>query len=445
MLLAAWCADQRHAVAWLSLAVTENDPALFTRYVIGALQSAGLDVGARAEALSRVPGANPIVLVHSLINDLALLGEPITLVLDDFHLIDEPLCHAALQALIDDAPASLTVVIATRVDPPLRLGALRAAGWLAELRQTELRFTRPQAAELLVECDGLGLDAESIASLTARTEGWPAGLYLAALWLRGPKAEDTDPRRFTGDNRHIADYLSEVVLAGLREPLRDVLLGLSIADRFCQPLAEAIMDEALPGILESIERDNLFLVPLDQHRTWYRFHHLFGELLASELTRRHPERVGVLHRRAGAWYREQGLVAEAIRHITLAGDFDRAAELICEHWLATVRAGRLATVLGWVEAFGVDRLPRYPELSVIAGLIVGVGGGLEADFRPWLQLAERGLAESGPGRRRLAGTPPCAPASTCCGPASGITTSARRSSSRLGWCVPRARSTASSV
>ena len=234
MLVAAWCAevaarDQR-VIAWLSLAATENDPALLTRYLIGALRRADRAIGERAETMLAVPGANPTAWMRSLVNDLAAVQAHTTLVLDDYHVVTEPACHALVQFLLDHAPASLHLIVCTRADPPIALGSLRAIGQLAEVRTTDLRFTDGEAAALLVETEGLNLDAQAVASLGARTEGWAAGLYLAALWLRGRGGPGADVERFAGDNRHVVDYLSEVVLDQLSDEVREFLLRTSIVD-----------------------------------------------------------------------------------------------------------------------------------------------------------------------------------------------------------------------
>jgi LuxR family maltose regulon positive regulatory protein len=322
MLVAAWCAElteqDERGVAWLSLAATENDPALLTRYLIGALRRAGLQVGGDAETMLHVPGASPTAWTRSLVNDLATVDAQTTLVLDDYHLIAEPACHALVQFLVDHAPGSLHLLVSARADPPITLGALRAAGELVELRAADLRFTTEEAEQLLVEREGLDLPKETVASLSARTEGWAAGLYLAALWLRGQGSQETDAERFAGDNRHVVDYLSEAVLERLDDNVRTFLLETSIVDRLCTPLADAITQRRSGGLLENIERSNLFLVPLDETRTWYRYHHLFRQMLRAELARRHPELVADLHGRASGWYRERGLISEAIDHATLA-------------------------------------------------------------------------------------------------------------------------------
>jgi LuxR family maltose regulon positive regulatory protein len=408
MLLAAWCAElaQRDGcgVAWLSLAATENDPGLLTRYLIGALRHAGLEIGGDAEAMLQVPGASPMAWMHALVNDLATVDTQTTLALDDYHLIAEPACHALVQFLLDHAPESLHILVSTRTDPPIALGSLRAAGQLVELRAADLRFTADEAGELLVEREGLDLPNGTVASLAARTEGWPAGLYLAALWLRGQSSQEADAERFAGDNRHVVDYLSEAVLEQLADDVREFLLKTSIADRLCTSLADAITEQRTAGLLEKIERSNLFLVPLDDTRTWYRYHHLFRQMLRGELARKHPELVASLHARASAWCRQRGLIPEAIDHATAAGESADAAAMISEHWLEVGRWGQEATVRKWLEAFGPGELRRYPELCLAGAFLTGVSGGSESEFRSWLELAELGAANAAGARNLVAGS-----------------------------------------
>jgi LuxR family maltose regulon positive regulatory protein len=407
-LIAAWCAQLAgsgtRGVGWLSLRATENDPVLLTRYLIAALRCAGASIGDGAETILHVSGASPAAWMHSLVNDLAAASTRMTLVLDDYHVVTEPACHAVVQFLIDHAPVSLQLILCTQADPPLALGSLRAAGQLAEIRVADLRFTTQEATVLLEQTDDLELDRDSVAILADRTEGWAAGLYLAALWLRGRIDADADVERFAGDTRHLVAYLSEAVLAGLEDDVREFLLATSIVDRFCVSLCEAITEMPAAGMLEEIERSNLFLVSLDVSRTWFRYHQLFGEMLRSELSRRHPERVAVLHRRASAWYRERGLVSDAIEHATAAGDYADAASLISEHWLAVGRWGQEATIKTWLEAFGPEELGRYPELGLVGAFLTGVSGGAELEFRGWLELAEQGLARVDDRELPIAGT-----------------------------------------
>lgn len=408
MLLAAWCAElaarQSRVISWVSLAPTENDPALMTRYLIAALRRAAPEIGTTAETMLQVPGASPAAWMRSLVNDLAAAAAEMTLVLDDYHVITEPACHGLLQFLIDHAPGSLRLIVGTRADPPLALGSLRAAGQLAELRAADLRFTASEASLLLAEAEDLELDPDAIATLAARTEGWAAGLYLATLWLRGRTGAGADVERFAGDSRHLVAYLSEAVLGRLDDDVREFLLRTSLVDRLCPSLCEAITGMPAGQMIEAIERSNLFLVSLDESRTWYRYHNLFGEMLRSELSRRHAHLVPVLHRRASAWYRDRGLISEAVEHATAAEDYADAAALISERWLDVGRWGQEATIKRWLEAFPSDELSQHPELGLVGAFLTGVSGGAELEFRRWLELAEHGLTRGNGIGMEIAGT-----------------------------------------
>jgi LuxR family transcriptional regulator, maltose regulon positive regulatory protein len=395
MLVAAWCAELARndvrAVSWLSLSAAENDPAVLTRYLIRALRGAD-SIGDRAEAMLQVTGSDPIAWMRALVNELAAASTEITLVLDDYHVVTAPTCHALVQFLLDHAPSSLHLIVCTREAPPITLGALRVAGQLAEIQAAELRFTNDEAAQLLIENEGLSLDDATIARVNTRTEGWAAGLYLAALWLRGRGGGTADVEQFAGESRHVVEYLSEVVLDQLGDDVREFLLMTSIVDRLSTSLCEAITDMPAAGMLAQIERSNVFLVPLDETGTWYRYHNLFGETLRGELTRRHPDLVPVIHRRASTWYGDRGLISEAIEHATAAGDYATAATLISEHWLEIGRWGQEATLRRWLDGFDNERLEQFPQLGLIGAFLTAVSGGPEREFRRWLALAEQGLA-----------------------------------------------------
>jgi LuxR family transcriptional regulator, maltose regulon positive regulatory protein len=319
----------------LNLDEGHNDPIRFWISVAQALRRVQPSIGAAAlQALRRASANLDRVVLPSLLNDLNELGSPLMLVLDDYHLVTNPACHQTLSFFLDHLPGGVHVVLATRVDQPLPLGRMRARGELAEIRLAELRFTDDEASALLNGAMGLRLTTEEVERLTERTEGWPAGLYLAGLSLRGREDPSGFIASFQGDNRHVADYLAADVLSRQPEELTRFLLRTSVLERLSGPLCDAVLEtEGSARVLGELERSNLFLVSLDDHRKWYRYHQLFGELLRLELTSREPELVPVLHRRAAAWHRQAGNVDEAIYHASKAEEFAEVGGLIAGHWL----------------------------------------------------------------------------------------------------------------
>jgi LuxR family maltose regulon positive regulatory protein len=388
-LLAQWAAAT-DAAAWLSLDEDDNDPARFFAYVIAALRRVEPETGRRALAALRTPGADLVDLVLPLLlNDLAGLDRNAVLVLDDYHAITNPQVHEALGYFIERSPAVLRLIIATREDPPLPLGRWRARGELGELRSAELRFSENETAVFLSDCLGLELSAVDVARLQTRTEGWPAALYLAALSLRG--REDTSGliERFAGDDRYVVDYLTTEVLARQPPELRSFLLQTSILKRFCGPLCDAVAQrEKSATLLAELENSNLLLVPLDSKRDWYRYHHLFGELLQHELETIDPAVLPVLHRRASVWYRDAGLIVDAAHHSTAAGDVQAAVELVARHYAFFVEQGQLATVIRWLDALP-EAVAAQDWLLCFAGTVVTAHAGALDEAERWLKLAER--------------------------------------------------------
>jgi LuxR family maltose regulon positive regulatory protein len=381
-------------VAWLSLDEPENDPTLFWRYVVGALREAGSPVGVAADIQLCAPGSDPRGAVIGLLNELASQPRPTILVLDDYHAIREPRCHDLMALFLDRAPAHVHVVIASRADPPLPLGAIRASGRLAELREPELRLTAAEAAEFIRSSASLSLTDDQMALLVARTEGWAAALRLAVVWLTGEPDRDEALRNFAGDNRHLADYLAEHLLDALDPQLERFLLRTSVLTRMCAPLCEAVTGQTgAADLLAAIERANLLLIPLDGRRQWFRYHHLFAELLQAELTRREPQLVGALHRRACAWHRRHGTAREAFEHAMEAGDHVVAAEVVIGCWTRMVGTGRSDTLRRWLERFPLAALVARPELGYIGAAATGRSGGDEADVDRWLRIADAAVAD----------------------------------------------------
>jgi LuxR family maltose regulon positive regulatory protein len=391
-LVAEWAAAERdRAVAWLSLDDDDNDPGRFFTYVIAALRTVEPDIGARALAASHgAPGAGLVDVVLPLfLNDVAGREQGIVLVLDDYHLITNADIHAALAYLVERLPESLRLVVATREDPALPLGKLRPRGELAELRAGELRFSDEEARTFLNDVLGLELSVEDVERLQARTEGWPAALYLAALSLGGRADASRLIDAFTGDDRHLVDYLTAEVLARQTPELRSFLLRTSILKRLCGPLCDAVADrDGSARILDELERSNLLLIPLDTKRVWYRYHQLFAELLQHELERTEAGPLRELHRRASSWYREAGLIIDSATHATAAGDVDAAVELVGRHHSFFLAQGQLATVTRWLDALPEAVIAEDWLLCFAAALVTSHTGRLDEAER-WLELAER--------------------------------------------------------
>jgi LuxR family transcriptional regulator, maltose regulon positive regulatory protein len=377
-------------VAWVSLEEADNDPTRFWVYVVEALRTVEPGVGAGALAALGRPSADlQRTVLPGLLNELSTAGLPLYLVLDDFHLITNPTCHQTLTFFLDHLPADIHVVLATRADPPLPLARMRARGELAELRATDLQFTDQEASELLNGSMGLRLDAGDVGRLAERTEGWAAGLYLAGLSLRGREDARGFIASFQGNSRHVADYLGAEVLASQPEAARRFLLRTSVLERLSGPLCDAVLEaDGSAGLLVELERSNLFLVPLDDRREWYRYHHLFAELLRAELADRDPELLPTLHRRAAAWHERAGNLEEAIGHASAAGDFAEAAELIGRHWLTFWRRGQGATVARWLDGFPYEAIMANPPVAYSAVWIRGCSGASKEETEGWLAAAE---------------------------------------------------------
>ena len=349
-------------------------------------------VGALALALLHEAQPPPLTtLLTTLINDLAEVPQPVLLVLDDYHVIRSPAVHGALTFLLDHLPPSLHLAIGSREDPPLPLARLRARGQIAELRAADLRFTAEEATAFLHDVMGLALQAGEIAALEARTEGWVAGLQLAALAMQDRADQAGFIAAFAGSNRFVIDYLASEVLDRLPDHMRAFMLRTSILERMCGPLCDAVLDErptereaplvVRPSsfVLEELERTNLFLIPLDDQRRWYRYHQLLGGVLRERLQRELAgAEVAKLHRRASSWFEQSGLLAEATQHALAARDFARAADLIEHSALPVALEGRQATVAGWLAALPDALRCQRPRLMLAQAEIDGLNGDFAA-------------------------------------------------------------------
>jgi LuxR family transcriptional regulator, maltose regulon positive regulatory protein len=404
-LLSAWAAGCGRPVAWLSLDERDNDPTRFLTYLVAALQTIAANIGAGALGLLQSPQPAPTEsILTALLNEITTLPEPCVLVLDDYHVIEAKPVDDALNFLLDHLPPQVHLAIATREDPQIPLARLRARGQLTELRATDLRFTPSEAAGFLNEVMGLNLLAEDIAALETRTEGWIAGLQLAAISLQGRQDVTSFIRSFTGSHHFVLDYFMEEVLQQQSESVQTFLLRTSILDRLCGPLCDAVLlDTSGSGqqTLEYLERANLFIVPLDNERRWYRYHHLFADLLRQRLqstvssTGDAGPVIAELHKGASQWYEDKGLEIEAFQHAAAANDVERAARLIEGEGMPLHFRGAVGPVLNWLETLPKTVLDAWPALwTAYASTLLVTGQTTRGEET--LQAAEAALEGAEP-------------------------------------------------
>ena len=398
VLLAGWAQRARPAAAWLSLDAGDNDAARFWRHALAALDRARPGVTGRMGPLLGPPApASFEPLVTALINELAagVDGDEVLLVLDDYHVIGAQEVHASVDFLLEHRPETLQLIVASRSDPPLALARLRARGQLAEVRAADLRFTAGEAAALLRQVAAVperALPDAAVAALTARTEGWAAGLQVAALSLRGKGDVTGFVTAFTGSHRYVLDFLAEEVLDRQDERLRAFLLETSVLERLSGPLCDAVTGRTgSQALLEQAEGAGLFLVPLDEVRGWWRYHHLFGDLLRARLQGGQPGEVVRLHRNAAAWYEAHGLADDAIRHAVAAEEMTWAARLIERHTDEFLLRSEGATVQRWLSALPAGLTTSRPRLLLAQAWLDGLGGHVDV-AGPSLAAAERALA-----------------------------------------------------
>jgi LuxR family maltose regulon positive regulatory protein len=400
-LLSAWLADCGRPSAWLSLDKGDSDPTRFLSYLVAALQTVAPTIGEGILRVLQSPQAPPIdAILTTLLNDIAALPDPFILVLDDYHAIDAQPVDQALAFLVEHLPPQFHLVIATREDPQLPLARFRARGQLTELRAADLRFTSTEAAAFLKEAMGLNLSAEDVAALETRTEGWIVGLQLAALSMQGQQDVTKFIALFTGSHRFVLDYLLEEVLQQQPAPIQHFLLRTSILDRLCGPLCDTVLGDPVgygQATLHAIERANLFLVPLDVERHWYRYHHLFGEFLRQRLMQDASLAgggVAQLHTRASIWYEAQGLDLEALQHAAAAADPARVATLAERSWERMDSSFQSAAWCRWVRQLPETVLRARPVLCTQYAWALMDAGEVEAS-EARLRDAERWLAAPG--------------------------------------------------
>ena len=366
-LLNQWWAAEQRPFAWVSADHAANDPVVLWTRITEALRAVEPELDGAAQIALHAPQPDVLgAVVPLLAHDLRSVGRDVVLALDDYQNVENGECHRSLDLFLARMPPNVTLALSTRVDPTvIPVATLRARGELLELRAVDLCFTAEDEAAFLNGTLGLGLEDEHLTTLHERTEGWPAGVYLAALSLR----KTADPAAFVagfgGSNRHVVDYLTEVVLDSLEPRRRQFLLETSILDSVCGPLAEAVTGvEESVDLLEEVERANLFVVSLDDDRTWYRYHQLFADLLRAELLRHERARVPELHRRAFEWYRAAGLVDEAVDHALAAGELEAAVDAIAERWTPVLSIGEARATLRRLEALPAEAVARDARLSL---------------------------------------------------------------------------------
>ncbi len=396
-LLAEWSEDRSDGgipVAWVSLDESDNDPARFLTYLVGALQEIEEAIGEGVLASLRSPQPPHVeAVMGALINDLAEVPHEITVVLDDYHLIHSDPVHEAVSFLIEHLPDNVRLVISGRTDPPLPLPRLRARDQMAELRAADLRFTPDEATAFLGDVMGLPLSEGDIAALEEITEGWVAALQLAALSMQDREDVSGFVESFSGSNRHVLDFLAEEVLERQPREVREFLLSTSVLERMSAPLCDALTGRSDgQERLERLDRENLFVVALDDERRWYRYHHLFADFLRGRLRRESPEQIGESHLRAASWYEREGWAFEAVEHALAAGDAERTARLVEYYAQPLLLRGEVATVERWLAALPAGLVRSRPRLSLARAIWALIGGRVD-EVEPLLTDAERALAD----------------------------------------------------
>ena len=377
--VAQWRAAEtgNRVFAWVSLDPGDDDPVSLWSHVVSSLQRACprlAEYDLLAQSRVQVPDISRR-LVPGLVTALAGLSEPVVLVLDDFHLVGSPRCHEQIESLLASLLPPARIVIISRTVPPLQVARLRAAGEMTEIGMRELRFTPEEAAGLIGAVAGRPLGQDDLAELVDRTEGWPAALYLAALSLRSQPDPGAFIHEFTRGNRYVVDYLLEEVIGRQPEHVVRFLTGTAVLDRFTAGLCDAVTaGNDAAEIIDVLERENLFVVALDENRRWFRYHHLFRQALRGRLMSGDPALAPLLHRRASEWFRTHGAPEEAIGHALAAGDTDAAVEVVAGHWYPYVNAGRIATVGGWLEALGDHVITVNPLAAHVAAWVAALSG-----------------------------------------------------------------------
>ena len=389
-LVRSWCVERPEAVIWVTLDSADGDPVRLWTHLATAVERLGEGFGRRALSCLGVRGASVESAVDEVMNGLVAYGRRVTIVLDDMHAVRSDASVRSIAQAIEWLPANARLVASTRSDPAIGLGRLRARRGLTEVRARELAFTVEEAGELVVR-EGIGLSTQSVELLVDRTEGWPAGVYLAALWLRDLRDPNGGVREFAGSARQVGEYLADEVLTALAPEIKDFLVRTSVLGRFTPELCDAVLGrEDSVAVLADLAHSNMFLVALDNRGEWYRYHHLFGEVLQLELGR---DAARELRRRAAAWCHAHGLAEEAIEYAAAAGDADLVAELLVERHLEFIWGGRLRQFLDWVRWLPAELLVQHPVLPGAAAVAAALLSAPEVEVQQLLAVAERARRE----------------------------------------------------
>jgi LuxR family maltose regulon positive regulatory protein len=399
-LVSGWLAESRKQAAWLSLDQGDNDPVRFWTYLIAAIQTVHEELGVEARQIASAPqlrSTEPVAI--SLINDISQLDHDLIVVLDDYHVIEAGGIHAGLSYLLEHQPPNLHLFLITRADPPLSFARLRAYNQLVEIRARDLQFSSDEATILFNDMVNLNLQPKQVEALNRRTEGWIVGLNLAAQSLKGQPASERIIERVTQSHQFILDYLTEEILGSLPDPQRQFLLRTSILDRFCVALCATLTgNPASQQVLDELRNSSLFLIPLDVDGQWFRYHHLFAEVLYALLERDLPGEVNKLHQKAATWFEDQGYASEAVDHALRSGFMQQAKELILKHWIAVLHRGELATMLRWLDALPEEMGKDDPSVSLarcwvlfLRGQGSAIGPHLEQANSTYEQLVGEGV------------------------------------------------------
>jgi LuxR family transcriptional regulator, maltose regulon positive regulatory protein len=389
-LVRSWCIERPEAVIWMTLDSADDDPVRLWMHLATAVDRLGQGFGARALLRLDVRGVHVDTVVDELMNGLVAYGRPVTIVLDDVHAVKSEASLGSIGYAIERLPDGARLIVSTRSDPAVGLAKLRASRALTEVRARELAFTVDEARELLVR-EGIELSGEGVELLVERTEGWPAGLYLAALWLRDLDDPDDGVRAFAGSARHVGDYLTAEVLTAIPVETRNFLVQTSMLWRFTPELCDAVLGrEDSRAVLKGLARSNVFLVALDARGEWYRYHHLFRELLQLELGR---DEAGELRRSAAEWCRAHGLIEDAIEYASAADDAEAVAQLLLETHLQFIRGGRLRQFLGWVRWLPPELLVEHPLLPAAGAAAAGLLARPEVEIQRLIAVSERSRRE----------------------------------------------------